>query len=176
MTTREPEAHEHEIARRLLAGEAGPDASHDDVEDAANRILEQLHEPLMRWLGRDGTFAVLARSLEQARARHPSLAAARVLQKDVNQPARLAEVSDPAVAYDAAETRAALVSVVAALIALLTRLIGGDLVLRLFRQVWPDGRLEPAGPSPHPSLTPTESAADGRSPPVAPRREDHRDD
>ena len=176
VVTPEPEAHEREVARRLLTGEADGDASREAVVDAANRVLGQLYEPLTRWMGRDGSLAVLSRSLEQARAGHPPLAAARVLQVDINRPPHLAGVSDPAVGHDAAETRAALVSVLAAIIALLTRLIGADLVLRLLRQAWPDGRLEVAVPSPDASLTARESAPDGLSPKRDADSRVHRDD
>lgn len=107
MGTPEPEAHdygEHEIALRLLAGEAASGASQKEVVDATNRVLGHLHEPLTRWMGRDGWFALLARPLELARANYPSLAAGRVLHLDFTHPPHLAGVSDPALGQGAGDS------------------------------------------------------------------------
>lgn len=160
VTEPELDAHdlEHRWARLLLDSEAGTDSSPTDILEATNRVLARLQEPLSRWLGRDGSHAVLGRALNAARAQHPLLADTRAEPPAADQLLRLSGLAESA-AHDEpehrTELRAALVSVLTALFSTLTRLIGGDLVLRLLQQVWPSSRLDPsAAPTTVPPVMP----------------------
>ena len=97
-------------------------------------MLGRLQERLLRWFGPDGFHAVLSRALATARKDHPALAHVRI---EPRSEARLTELAANAHRYRPAELRDALLSLVAATIALLSRLVGDDLVRRLLQDEWP---------------------------------------
>jgi hypothetical protein len=123
-----------ETARRMLAREATASDSPEAQIAAAERVLGRLQEHLLRWFGPEGFHAVLSRALATARKGHPALAHVRINPRGE---AWLTELTANAHAYRPAELRDALVALVGATIALLSRLIGDDLVRRLLRHVWP---------------------------------------
>ena len=84
--------------------------------------------------GPDGFDAVLSRALATARKAHPALAHVRI---EPRSEARLTELATNARTYRLAELHDALQALLAAMIALLTRLIGDDLVRRLLQEAWP---------------------------------------
>jgi hypothetical protein len=130
----------------MLAREATASDSREAQIAAADRVLGRLHEHLVRWFGPDGFHAVLSRALVTARKEHPALAHVRI---EPRSEAFLTELAASAHAYRPAELRAALLALVGATIALLSRLIGDDLVRRLLQHAWPQE-------------TPNDTAADTR--------------
>jgi hypothetical protein len=123
-----------ETARRMLAREATGSDTQEAQIAAAERVLGRLQEHLLRWFGPDGFHAVLSRALATARKAHPALAHVRIEQRGEW---RLAELAASAHKYHPADFRDALLALVAATLALLSRLIGDDLVRRLLQQAWP---------------------------------------
>ena len=118
----------------MLAREATASDTLEAQIAAAERVLERLQEHLLRWFGPDGFHAVLSRALAAARKDHPALAHVRI---EPRSEARLTELAASADKYQPAELRDALLALVAATLALLSRLIGDDLVRRLLQQAWP---------------------------------------
>lgn len=118
----------------MLAREAAPSDTQEAQIAAAERVLGRLQEHLLRWFGPDGFHAVLSRALATARKGHPALTHVRI---EPRSEARLTELAASAHAYRPAELRDALQTLVAATIALLSRLIGDDLVRRLLQDALP---------------------------------------
>lgn len=120
-----------ETARRLLARERAAGGPTPDPVATAERAVRRLSDALVGWFGPYGAHALLTRALGRARADHPALAAVRV-----GAPARPAVegLVDSAQAYGAAQTAAAAADLLAAVVELLERLIGGDLATRLVEQ------------------------------------------
>ena len=118
----------------MLASEATASDTQEAQIAAAERVLGRLQEHLLRWFGPEGFHAVLSRALATARKGHPALAHVRI---EARSEARLTELAANAHTYRPAELRDALQALVAATIALLSRLIGDDLVRRLLHDAWP---------------------------------------
>lgn len=126
---------EHDLARRLLASELVASGAPLDSIGACEGALRRVRERLARWLGPDGSDAVFARALDRARVAHPALADVRV--------SALADWSISAsiaakYMHDPAAVTEALLVLMAGVLALLTQLIGGDLVDRLLHELSPD--------------------------------------
>lgn len=137
------------MARRLLAAETGAHGTPGDAVAATSRVLGQLHEELAIWFGRDGSQAVLARALDRARAGHPALLSdARLEFQGEHRRPTLSGLTELAGTHDPVEVTAALVALIAAVLALLGRLIGADLVARLVQQAWPNGSAAPRADHP----------------------------
>lgn len=169
MTT--SDSRENEIARRLLAREAAERDAPGGPVAAAERVLTKLHAHLARWLGADGSHAVLARALDRARPGHRALADARIEPRGERA---LTGLTTNAPAADVTEVSEALAAVIAAVITLLTRLIGADLVARLLQQTWPDegaGAIQAGGIG-----TPAQPGAPPGHPNAAPRDGPRADD
>lgn len=159
------------LATQLLADEAaalGSAAVPANRVGAADRLLGQLQGHLAGWIGRDGSSAVFARALDDARVAHPVLW--RVHLRFAGEPhePRIINLTEPIAERDAAEIPAAVVSLVAIVIALLTRLIGADLATRILQAVT-DGRVDaiarpdatPSEPTDVPPAVPTASPDSG---------------
>jgi hypothetical protein len=123
-----------ETARRMLAREATASDTKEDQIAAAERVVGRLQEHLLRWFGPDGFHAVLSRALATARDGHPALRHVRI---EPRGEARLTELAASAHAYRPGELADALRALIATTLALLSRLIGDDLVRRLLQQAWP---------------------------------------
>lgn len=129
-------------ARRLLAATEQPESAGEraagpaEVIDAvavsqAARSTTRLAEALARWFGPYGYHALLTRALAEASVRHPVLAAVRV--RDPLTPVldgldEALETNDPDAVLEG------VTAVVAGVIALLARVIGEDMALRLVEQ------------------------------------------
>lgn len=124
----------HEHVRRLLLGENGSPNAPGHTIAAAELALQRLREHLTRWMGADGFHAVVTRALANARVSHPLLAEVRI---EPRTEVRLSELSGKAGAGDG-ELDESLVALVAGTLALLGRLIGDDLVMRLAHRAWPE--------------------------------------
>jgi hypothetical protein len=133
---------DHELARRLLAHETAGREDAAEVVAAAERVLRRVYEHLGRWFGSDGIHAVLTRALAHARRSHPALAHARI----ATDGELLLHGAEPGTeAADPAEVASALTAMIAATIAVLERLLGEGLLLRLVHQIWPGEMSEPTG-------------------------------
>ncbi len=122
------------VARRLLAAASAPHASGTsgarapDPVAAAERVLADLADTLAPWFGVYGYRALLTRSLVLAQAEHPVLASVRVRAPTavvLDGLAEAAEAHGPEVLVDG------VAALVAAVTALLGRVIGDDMALNL---------------------------------------------
>lgn len=127
-----------ELAKRVIADEAGDPASSRDVAAGARRICEKLDEHLARLVGQAGIMTLLARSLTLTRATFPWMAGVGTASKD----SRWDPLETCLAAQDEVTALEALQLFLALFISLLGRLMGDALVLRLVREIWP---AEPGG-------------------------------
>jgi hypothetical protein len=148
----ETTTNEHNLAGRVLTGALGAHFESADAVAATERALGQLHEQLTDWMGREGSYAVLARALDRARPSHPALADARVDFHGSPPRPRLTGLTGR-VGDDPAATLGALVSLLGGVLSLLTRLIGANLVSRLAQQTWP-AAVTDGGASSEPGMAP----------------------
>lgn len=118
-----------DAARRLWARAAGDTGAPEEVAAAAERICTQLRAGLGRWIGAAGYRALLDRALGLAREEHPALAGFSCLGGE--EPVTTAAVR----AQGAGEVAAGLVALVAALIELLSRIVGEEMAVRLVEQI-----------------------------------------
>jgi hypothetical protein len=124
---------EYALAMRALATEERRDDSGDPVA-AGDRALGRLRDHLMLWFGPDGVRALFARAISRAAVVHPILADVRPSPQDGHHLDRIAtHVPDERMEY----VREALVMLLATLFALLSRLVGHDLVVLAANQIWP---------------------------------------
>ncbi len=124
-----------DIAGRLIAAEAK--GKHAADLPAAAQVCEKLRPHLATLMGKAGFRAVLLRALAVTGAEVPWLVALQVNADGALEGWDAAEV--PAEAKQLAESG---VLLVAQLLGLLVAFIGGNLTLRLVRDVWPKLPLE----------------------------------
>jgi hypothetical protein len=124
---------EYALATRALAMEESRGNPNDPV-GAADRALGRLRDHLVLWFGPDGVRALFARAISRAAVVHPMLADVRPSPQDGRHLDRItAPVPDERAEY----VREALVMLLATLFALLSRLVGNDLVVLAANQIWP---------------------------------------
>ena len=124
-----------QLTRRLLDRAGRTDDAADAGATAALDACERVNRELCRWVGTNGCSALLARALTDARAGHPVLEEIRIA--DRSGPA-LEGVPECVRKHGAAATAAGLEMLLVTLLALLGRLIGDDMVMRLVEQVAED--------------------------------------
>jgi hypothetical protein len=117
-----------DLAERLLSYEAAKLDSSEKTS-AVYQVSEKLRRPLSTLAGASGFRALLSRALTLAKARSPCLSRARI--KADGSLDGLNEVHDD-------KTAEADAILIAQLIDLLVTFIGGNLTMRLVRDVWPD--------------------------------------
>jgi hypothetical protein len=120
-----------EIARRILDGDARavgdgtPEAVARGLEQACTRVTDVLRESM----GDAGCAALLARAFARTEGAYPPL-------KDLRQPGddgiRLADIAASADTHGVEAVTAAIEALIAAVMEILTRLIGDDMTLQLF--------------------------------------------
>lgn len=132
---------ERALAELALAAEERRGAADEPVY-AAERVILSLRDRLVLWFGPDGFQALLGRALHRAQVQHPSLGVVRALEGDDHPLYELHESEETAQPV----SREALLALIVAMFEVLTRLVGGDLVTRLVRQIWPDGAEVGAAP------------------------------
>lgn len=103
--------------------------------DAAERACQKLCRRLARLVTVAGYQALLARALHLARAEFAFLDGVRA---GATEDACFEGLRATMEGIEPAMLRAALTAVLAGVIGLLTTFIGGDLAVRLVRDVWPD--------------------------------------
>ena len=130
----------------LLRYEGAVDGSGSDaIVVAADRVLRRMQTDLTRWFGSEGSRALLLRALDRTRSGYPALASVDVsLDVEGAGPPPLDGLLDSLRSGSPSETMDAFVALITAVIALLGRLVGDDMVLRLMAESWPDAlRWEP---------------------------------
>jgi hypothetical protein len=119
-----------QIARHLLTREAvpGQEGEPTTVAESLRQTCVHVCDQLRDSMGEDGCSALLARALARTEADHPALKHLRRL----NGPGvQLDGVAASVEAHGAAATTAAIEALLAALVELLSRLIGEELAMRL---------------------------------------------
>lgn len=120
-----------QIARRLLDSrrpEPGEAASEARAVAAA---CNHLYRGLSRWVGPDGCHALFARSLAEARTEHPAL---MQIQLRARSEPYVDGVAETIMAHGDAATGEGLESMLVRLIALLGRLVGDEMAMKLIEQ------------------------------------------
>jgi hypothetical protein len=119
-----------QIARRLIdSRRSEPGEAHSEARAAA--ACDALYRGLSRWVGSDGSHALFSRALAEARTKHPSL---MQIELRVRSEPYVDGVTETIMAHGEAATRAGLESMLVRLIALLGRLIGDEMAMRLIEQ------------------------------------------
>jgi len=117
-----------QIAHRLISRRGAKRAGDDSAARAAAAACDELYRELSRWVGPHGCEALFRRALAQARSDHPAL---EQIQLSGGSDPHLDGVAASAKAHGDAATGAAIEAMLFALIELLARLIGYDMVTRL---------------------------------------------
>ena len=126
---------QRDLALWLLGEEMGDGPESEALLDAAERACQKLCRRLARLVTVAGYQALLARALHLARREFSFLDGVRA---GATEDACFDGLRAKAEGIDPAMLRAALTTVLANVIGLLTTFIGEDLALRLVRDVWPD--------------------------------------
>ncbi len=138
-----------DLARELLAHELTGVTTPAAAGVAAERVFQRLSDNLVQWVGTDGSQALFARARALAQTRNEALRA-------VPPPARSALFLDGLAAnaqpHDVAHVVEGAVTLLTALIELLTRLVGDDLALKLLTDGGSSRSLNRA-PAPSPERT-----------------------
>lgn len=127
------------------AGTQGEKAGHASDAYAvlanAELVLQRLQQHLLGWFGPDGLDALLIRALERARISHPILSGVQRLTPGT---LRLADITAGVTGESGAggklesnEVIEGIVALLTAILALIGRLIGDDMMRHLVRQIWP---------------------------------------
>ena len=161
-SVRPPSPTAEAIAGRLVAAPDEPEPGHRGRSrlDASVRAVGDLAEILTRWFGAYGYHALLARAVAQARRTHPALAA--VTEGEPLAPA-LGGLDEAAAAHGVEAAADGIQAVLTAVIALLGRIVGDDMVMYLVEPLM--DVTAPAGEAPSARPAPAASApasADGR--------------
>lgn len=128
------------LARRLLVIEARNRDESDDAAvsgEAALRVFEKMRVHLTKLIGVTGYQALVARALALARTNLPSLGGTVRVTAD-GALARGDAAAEGRTADEAAEGYG---EILTHLLSLLTAFVGGDLTLRLMRDVWSEASL-----------------------------------
>jgi hypothetical protein len=117
-----------ELARSLVASEATGEQGPEAPVVAAHRVCDRLFRGLVRWVGPDGTHALMTRALADTHVGHPAMQNVRLGSRANGC---LNGVHEAVQEHGVAAVATGLESVLRALIALLERLIGRDVTRRL---------------------------------------------
>lgn len=127
------------FARLLLARDAAPGGESDPARVAAalQRTCLRVSDSLRDSMGEDGRNALLARALARTEADHPALSSVR---RAGDGGIHLDGVVTSVEAYGITAVTAAIEALLAALLEILSRLIGEDMAMRLIDSDPPRGR------------------------------------
>lgn len=167
VTLTDPLVTDRELAQALLAIEMaqrgrdrrpGTNGAAPDVGNTlanGERVLQLLQEHLLGWFGPDGVDALLVRALERTRLSHRVLMG---VQRSAPGVLRLAGIADdagdgsgPAQQLEDSDVAEGVVALLTAILALIGRLVGDDMMRHLVSQIWPElaGAEPPASDSPN---------------------------
>ena len=124
-----------QVFQRMLAREAGPDATAPEVAAAARHLGERFAQQLNPLIGAGGVAAIVDRSFHLTQRSVPGLAPIRASDRNDGPFAllqRSMEQQDPAAAAEAA------IAMLAAIAELLVSFVGESVTARLLREAWPD--------------------------------------
>ncbi len=136
-----------ELARRLLARETHEThETHDTLNTphgddtasllaAGERVLQKLHDHLSLWFGAEGFSALFSRAVDRTRPQHPVLA--NLVHKNPSDHRVSGFIDATRTNAPAADVRQALQALIATVFALLGRLVGEKMTMRLVEQIWP---------------------------------------
>ena len=131
------------LAGEILAREIDGSRTATAAAGAAERVFQRLADNLVRWIGTDGSQALFTRARAIAQTRSEAL-------RVVPPPARSALFLDALAAntepHDVASVMGGAVTILEALIELLSRLVGEELALKLLTECgtsWPSGTGHP---------------------------------
>lgn len=122
---------DRDVARRILARVAGTRESPADVAAIADDVFQQLHASLVPWFGSEAVDALIARTVDRVRSVDPVL---RGMSSAAVGTTRLDGATQLLRAASPADAEAAVITLVGTFVALLGRLVGRDLALRLIEQ------------------------------------------
>jgi hypothetical protein len=127
----DPEHSSARVVPLLIAGKRRTGQSADDVQPAADALGSTLLE-LSRWLGPDGSRAMLERALSQAGADHPVLADLEIVS---NSAPTVTGVETAVRVHGSKLMTLALTSTMVRLFELLERMIGNELTMNLAKRI-----------------------------------------
>jgi 4-aminobutyrate aminotransferase-like enzyme len=117
-----------QIVERAISRHRATQAGKDTAAHAAAAACDEIYRELSRWVGPHGSEALFRRALAQARSEHPALEEIRV---GGGSDPHLEGVAASGDKHGDAATGEAIEAMLFALIELLARLIGYDMVTRL---------------------------------------------
>jgi hypothetical protein len=120
-----------QIARRLINSHRSERAGGDTAARGAAAACDHLYRELSRWVGRDGCHALFTRALAEARTEYPALGQ---IQLRARSELYIDVVAETIMAHGDAATAEALESMLVRLVALLGRLIGDDMAMKLIER------------------------------------------
>jgi hypothetical protein len=132
-----------DLARRLLAHEAGGAGDADSLAAAVEGACRKLSDELETLVGRGGVAALLGRAVSLSKREFPYLAAVRL---QAEQPLSFDALRESLQGRTPGEAQAASTSLLANLLGLLANLLGEDLGLRPVMSVWPNLLPDPGLP------------------------------
>ncbi|MEO8563856.1 MAG: hypothetical protein ABI601_17385 [bacterium] len=119
------------MARTIFAAQSEGRTDDDALIESAERIGTCVPDGLARWFGTYGSLALVTRALAIAQAGHPALASVIVSSSPTP---RLIGVSASVQSHGTSATADAIITLLATLYELLSRLIGDDMALGLLSQ------------------------------------------
>ena len=123
------------LARQLVTYEARGLDRPEAVAEAGERAWERLRRRLIVLIGPEGFHALFARALALARSDYPMLAG---ITYEAANGYDLTSLRESVHEHAPTDLLDALVTVTANFLAVLVRLIGADLAMRLVREAWPE--------------------------------------
>lgn len=124
-----------ELSNAIVRAEVAPDDADPEQLAAAERILGTLQDNLTPLIGGTGFHALLERAFQRAGAERSFAGGAR---EPGSIPNATRELRAGMEGLHSRDVHGALIRVIAELVALLARLIGADITVRLVHRTWPD--------------------------------------
>jgi hypothetical protein len=128
----------NDVARQLLASETKGQAGSEELAGATERVCRNLARYLSRVVGRDGSHALLSRSLKQAQQRCPLLLSVRTNPGTLE----LEGLSESLKKDEPATTFEICIAMIESFLALLASFVGEDLARKLVETAF----VSPGGP------------------------------
>jgi len=126
-----------ELAKQLLAHEAGNGRSIETLADAADSVAQKLSDQLSVLLGQEGVNALLVRSLHLAKV-DPSSAKdfLQEVQAEITSAGFFSSLKEKVQGRDPTVVETALTAIFGNFLWLLSVFVGASLTFRLLRRIW----------------------------------------
>lgn len=131
-----------ELTHRLIGHEYAPANDPGGAVIAAREACDRVSMEFSRWVGARGYDALMSRALAEARRTHPAL---EQIHYSIRAEPSLTGVAESAERHGAGATANGLVALLETILAVLTRLIGDDLVMTFVEQSLENGRRNAPG-------------------------------